>query len=285
MEKLKNMLGTQNVKIDCLNQNDSLTQILAEEMRIGGPLATRPLIYSILSIKNKSMAQNHFDFMKLTMTEGKNRMIEQIDDSNMSRALDQTTESQSSFIIRKLIEIISLETVYINKLIQLIHLLDIGIALEYRGLIVLDEAISFKYPKLKEIEDYNIRANKLMQKAFAFIDDNFINKASKLQEDFLKNPDVNDDVKNYLKIVGLDWIKSSKNVFVVYKSFKRKTKLTKAQYELLYKFVNEVRQSLNVKLNLEHILNVFNITYDVYEQNKIDALKPIDDFVENIETF
>lgn len=285
MEKYRIIVGTKNVNLNSLTQNDSLQEKSLEEARSGGPVATRPIVYSILSLKNSSMAQNHFDFMRITMTEGKNRMIEQIDDSNMTKALNQTTESQAAFMIKKLVEIISNEINYGFKIIQLIYLIETGIAVEYRGFIKLDETMSFSKPLLKELDDYNKRANILFNKVLIYIDENFINKAHILEQKYLSNPDVTDNMKNYLKVVGIDWIKNSKNVGIIYKSFKRKAKMSKAQYEILRKFVVELRESLSSKLDMVAILNIFKLDYEYYSANKSKALEPIDDFLESIENF
>ena len=288
MEYFKIIIGTENLKLNCLEQNDSFQVKTTSEKMSGGPLSTKAIIYAILSLKNTSVAQSNFDYMRMTLSEGKNRMIEQIDDANLMKdnELLKIRKESGKFLLQKVIDIVSEEVNLSYKFIQLIYLLESGLAVEFKNMFVLDERISEKLGnKYLEVNDFNKRANILLQKAITYIENETYFKSQKLEEDYLNNPEVTDNMKKYLKFVGTEWIRKSKSTNTIYKSFRRKAKMNAAQRLLLADFVIKIRQASRDSVSRDEILELFKLDPDYYKDNEVKALEPIDDLLESIITF
>lgn len=287
MELMRIIVGTKNINLNCLNQNDNMVERTQEEKMSGGPSAIKPIIYAILNLKNTNQAQNHLDFMKMTQTEGKNRMIEQIDDSNLMKdnELMKIRKDSSTLLLRKTVDIVSEESNLGYKCIQLIYLLETGLVTQYKNLFVLDENIAMKFPKFGEVGDMNRRCNILLKKAVQYIEENILFKSEKLEKDYMENPDVSPLMKSYLQKVGTEWIRQSKTTDTIYKSFRRKAKMTQAQKLLLSEFINQLRQANRSAVSRAELLKIFQLDDEYYKDNEYKALKPIDDLMDMIITY
>lgn len=287
MELMRIIVGTKNINLNCLNQNDNMVERTQEEKMSGGPSAIKPIIYAILNLKNTNQAQNHLDFMKMTQTEGKNRMIEQIDDSNLMKdnELMKIRKDSSTLLLRKTVDIVSEESNLGYKCIQLIYLLETGLVTQYKNLFVLDENIAMKFPKFGEVGDMNRGCNLLLKKAIKYIEENILFKSEKLEKDYMENPDVSPLMKSYLQKVGTEWIRQSKTTDTIYKSFRRKAKMTQAQKLLLSEFINQLRQANRSAVSRAELLKIFQLDDEYYKDNEYKALKPIDDLMDMIITY
>lgn len=282
------LVGTGSLSLDCLNQNESFQEKSTSEKMSGGPQTIKPIIFEILSLKHKSQAQKIYAYMKISLTEGKNRMMEQISDSNLMKdnELMKIRKDSGRFLLQKVIDIVSEETNLSYKLIQLIYLLESGLAVEYKNMFVLDENISEKFgSKYLEVNDFNKRANILLKKAILYIENTFYFKNQVLEKEYLNNPAVTDSMKEYLKFVGVDWLLKSKSTNTIYKSFRRKAKMTASQKVLLSEFLIKLRQVNRDSVDRRDLLEIFQLDEDYYKDNEFKALEPIDDLLESIITF
>lgn len=280
MELGKIIVGTSTINIDSINMNENMSG--PRERKGVAPI--KPIIFSILTLKDNNAYQKDLSYRKMTLTEGKNRMMEQIDESNLlkdSHALELKNDG-AKFLLKKISDIISNEPVWDYKIIQIIFLLVNGILKEYRKFFVLSEKDN-SIPQ--EVLNLNKKANMLINKVLDMVQENLNEKLSEIENEFMNNPDIDDSIKEYLQKIGIQYILKTKNTFVIYKTFKRKTNMNTIQGKYLEEFVKKLRKANNKKISQAEIYLTFGILPETYDKKKITALEPIDDLFDKIMTF
>ena len=145
--------------------------------------------------------------------------------------------------------------------------------------------------KIKENEylialDLNKKANILIDKVLNKIQEDLNGKLAEIENEFMNNPKVDDSMKEYLQKIGIQYILKTKNTFVIYKTFKRKTNMNTNQAIYLEDFVKKLRKANNNKnLSQAEIYLTFGILPETYDEKKPMALEPIDDLFDKIITF
>ena len=281
MELGKIIVGTSTINIDSINMNENMSG--PRERKGVAPI--KPIIFSILTLKDNNAYQKDLSYRKMTLTEGKNRMMEQIDESNLlkdSHALELKNDG-AKFLLKRVSDIVSNEPVWDHKIIQIIFLLEKNILKEYRKFFVLSEKDN-SIPQ--EILDLNKKANILIDTVLNKIQKDLNGKLAEIENEFMNNPKVDDSMKEYLQKIGIQYILKTKNTFVIYKTFRRKTNMNTNQAIYLEDFVKKLRKANNNKnLSQAEIYLTFGILPETYDEKKPIALEPIDDLFDKIITF
>lgn len=280
----KSRLGTGKISLDCINKNDAFADLTRHDKTGSKMLPLKPIIFEILKLKNTSVAQSNFDYMKMTLTEGKNKMQEQIDDANLLKdnILTNIRYDDGKYLLQKIVDVVSEETLLDHKCIQLIYLIESGVLLEHLNLFVLDEYISKKYKNFEEIDLFNKRCNRFIQQAVTYINSETTDKVSDYTKEYMENPMVTQSMKDHLNAVGTEWIRKTKSTNTIYKSFRRKGNMTQSQYVLFAEYVNKVRKALRTVITKEELCEIFKITPEIYEEKEVKALEPIDEILDAI---
>lgn len=276
-------------KMSCLFKNDALAERTSQEIRQGGPLPIKPIVTELLSMIHTSAWHIDKEWRRMNGLEGKNRIVEQIDDSHMKIDYNamKLKNDNARILMERINNIISNEVVVGYKLIQLKYLIDNGIAIVYGGYINLDEKIGTSQPNLKPLEAINKKTNIKFRKALQILQEGEEYQKEKITNEFMNNRKVLNQIKDYLEQYTPDRILRTNNTNVIYKSFRRKAGMDRAQQEHLEAYVNKLRKAVRqVKEKQEiNIFEALELDAGYYEENKVKALEPIDDLFDAIEVF
>lgn len=276
-------------KMSCLFKNDALAERTSQEIRQGGPLPIKPIVTELLSMIHTSAWHIDKEWRRMNGLEGKNRIVEQIDDSHMKIDYNamKLKNDNARILMERINNIISNEVVVGYKLIQLKYLIDNGIAIVYGGYINLDEKIGTSQPNLKPLEVINKKTNIKFRKALQILQEGEEYQKEKITNEFMNNRKVLNQIKDYLEQYTPDRILRTNNTNVIYKSFRRKAGMDRTQQEYLEAYVNKLRKAVRqVKEKQEiNIFEALELDAGYYEENKVKALEPIDDLFDAIEVF
>ena len=276
-------------KMECLLKNDSLEIRSNQDIRQGGPLPIKPIATELLSIVHTNQWHINMAWNKMVGLEGKNRMLEQIDDSNLKidNNMMRIKNENARILMERINNIISNEVVVGYKYIQLLYLIDNNVGIEYSNYIHLDEKIATDQPNLKALESINKKANIKFQKAVELIKENEQGRIRKATEQFMNNPKVKKEIKDYLEKYTPEKIMGVSNTNVIYKSFRRKAGMTKEQQVYLENYVNEMRKMVRKtqKDLTNDLLMIFELDAGYRQDNEAKALEPIDDLFDSIAIF
>lgn len=276
-------------KMECLLKNDALDVRSNQEVRQGGPLPIKPIVVQFLSTIHTNQWQINTEWAKMTGTEGKNRLLEQIDDSNMKvdTNMQRIKNDNARILLERINDIISNEVVVGYKYIQLKYLIDNDVGIEYSNYIHLDEKIGTDQPALKSLEAVNKKANIRFKKVVELKKDNEQSRILKETEAFMNNPKVTNAIKDYLEKYTPNKIVRVANTNVIYKSFRRKAGMSKAQQVYLEEYVTKLRKAVRKTTQdiEEDIFAIFDLDAGYYIENKAKALEPIDDLFDSISIF
>lgn len=272
--------------MECLKWNDDMEELTNEERRKGGPAAIKPIVMQILSRHNAHAAQAEIKWQRMNYAEGKNRLLEQIEDSRMMVDADmqRIKNDSANILIRRIRDIISNEPNRVYKAIQLYYLLDAGIGVQYRDYLVLDEKISIGQPKLAELDKINQKTNIQFLRALELLSGDTTSIEQKYTDDYMKDKRVTLAMKEYWKEFTAEKILQVNNVSQIYKSFMRKAKMSTEQRRYLSKYVVDMRKERDylTKNKKASLFNIFEIDAEVYRDNYEKAIEPIDDLLDNI---
>lgn len=276
-------------KMECLLKNDSLETRTNQDMRQGGPLPIKPIVIQLLSTIHTNQWHINKEWNRMNGIEGKNRMLEQIDDSNLKidNNMMRIKNENARILMERINDIISNEVVTGYKYIQLINLISKGLGIEYSAYIHLDEKIGANQPNLKALESINKKANIKFQKSVELIKEGEQERIRKVTEKFMNNPKVKNEIKDYLEKYTPQKIVKTNNTNVIYKSFRRKAGMNKEQQVYLEDYVNEVRKMTRKTKDdsMSDIYAIFEIDAGYYKDNEAKALEPIDDLFDSIAIF
>ena len=276
-------------KMACLLKNDALDIRSNQEIREGGPMPIKPIVIQLLSLIHTNQWHINKEWARMNGTEGKNRVLEQIDDSRMKvdANMQRIKNDNARILLERINNIISNEVVVGYKYIQLKYLIDNNVGVEYSNYIHLDEKIGTDQPALKSLEAVNKKANIRFQKVIELKKDSEQSRIKKETDLFMNNPKVVDSVKDYLIKYTPQKIVRISNTNVVYKSFRRKAKMSKSQQVYLEEYVNKIRKSVRKTTQdiEDDIFRIFEMDANYYLENKAKALEPIDDLFDSIATF
>lgn len=272
--------------MECLKWNDDMEELTNEERRKGGPAAIKPIVMQILSRHNAHAAQAEIKWQRMNYAEGKNRLLEQIEDSRMMVDADmqRIKNDSANILIRRIRDIISNEPNRVYKAIQLYYLLDAGIGVQYRDYLVLDEKISIGQPKLAELDKINQKTNIQFLRALELLNGDTTSIEQKYTDEYMKDKRVTQAMKEYWKEFTAEKILQVNNVSQIYKSFMRKAKMSTDQKRYLSKYVVDMRKDRDdlTKNKKAKLFDIFEIDAEVYRDNYEKAIEPIDDLLDNI---
>lgn len=286
---VKGQIVLDEKKLECLLKNDALDIRSNQEMRQGGPLPIKPIVTQILSTIHSNQWQINIEWARMNGREGKNRILEQIDNSNVKidANMQKIKNDNARILLERINNIISNETVVGYKYIQLLHLIKNKIGVDYSQSLKLDERIGSTQPALKPIEAINKKANIKFQQAVELKRDAEQVRIQKETDAFMNNPKVSKAIKDYLIVYTPLKIIKTNNTNIVYKSFRRKAGMNKNQQVYLEEYVNKVRKASRITPEeMERdLLAIFELDETYYTENKAKALEPIDDLFDSIATF
>lgn len=272
--------------MECLKWNDDMEELTNEERRKGGPAAIKPIVMQILSRHNAHAAQAEIKWQRMNYAEGKNRLLEQIEDSRMMVDADmqRIKNDSANILIRRIRDIISNEPNRVYKAIQLYYLLDAGIGVQYRDYLVLDEKISIGQPKLAELDKINQKTNIQFLRALELLNGDTTSIEQRYTDDYMKDKRVTQAMKEYWKEFTAEKILQVNNVSQIYKSFMRKAKMSTDQRRYLSEYVVKMRKDRDdlTKNKKASLFNIFEIDAEAYRDNYEKAIEPIDDLLDNI---
>lgn len=276
-------------KMECLLKNDALDVRSNQEMREGGPLPIKPIVIQLLSTIHTNQWHINTLWARMNGTEGKNRILEQIDDSHMKvdANMQRIKNDNARILLERINNIISNEVVVGYKYIQLKYLIDNDVGVEYSNYIRLDEKIGTDQPALKSLETINKKANIRFQKVVELKKDSEQSRIQRVTELFMHNPKVTNSIKDYLLKYTPEKIVKSKNTNTIYKSFRRKAGMNKAQQVYFEEYVNKLRLAVRkTKSDIEDdVFRIFELDANYYLENKAKAIEPIDDLFDSIALF
>lgn len=272
--------------MECLKWNDDMEELTNEERRKGGPAAIKPIVMQILSRHNAHAAQAEIKWQRMNYAEGKNRLLEQIEDSRMMVDADmqRIKNDSANILIRRIRDIISNEPNRVYKAIQLYYLLDAGIGVQYRDYLVLDEKISIGQPKLAELDKINQKTNIQFLRALELLNGDTTSIEQKYTDEYMKDKRVTQAMKKYWQEFTAEKILQVNNVSQIYKSFMRKAKMSTDQRRYLSEYVVKMRKDRDdlTKNKKASLFNIFEIDAEAYRDNYEKAIEPIDDLLDNI---
>ncbi len=272
--------------MECLKWNDDMEELTNEERRKGGPAAIKPIVMQILSRHNAHAAQAEIKWQRMNYAEGKNRLLEQIEDSRMMVDADmqRIKNDSANILIRRIRDIISNEPNRVYKAIQLYYLLDAGIGVQYRDYLVLDEKISIGQPKLAELDKINQKTNIQFLRALELLNGDTTSIEQRYTDDYMKDKRVTQAMKEYWKEFTAEKILQVNNVSQIYKSFMRKAKMSTDQRRYLSEYVVKMRKDRDdlTKNKKAKLFDIFEIDAEAYRDNYEKAIEPIDDLLDNI---
>lgn len=272
--------------MECLQWNDDMEELTNEERRKGGPAAIKPIVMQILSRHNAHAAQAEIKWQRMNYAEGKNRLLEQIEDSRMMVDADmqRIKNDSANILIRRIRDIISNEPNRVYKAIQLYYLLDAGIGVQYRDYLVLDEKISIGQPKLAELDKINQKTNIQFLRALELLSGDTTSIEQKYTDAYMDDKRVTQAMKKYWEEFTAEKILQVNNVSQIYKSFMRKAKMSTEQRRYLSEYVVKMRKDRDdlTKNKKAALFNIFEIDAEVYRDNYEKAIEPIDDLLDNI---
>lgn len=284
------ILGNIDAQIEkdmkCLSLNDDMEELTNEDRRKGGPAAIKPIVMQILSRHNTHAAQAEIKWQRMNYAEGKNRLLEQIDDSRMMVDADmqRIKNDSANILIRRIRDIISNEPNRVYKAIQLYYLLDAGIGVQYRDYLVLDEKISIGQPKLAELDKINKKMNIQFLWALDILSGDTTSIEQKYTDKYKNDSRVTQAMKKYWDEFSAEKILRVNNVSQIYKSFMRKAKMSAEQRRYLSEYVVGMRSERDklTKNKKAELFNALEIDAEVYRDNYEKAIEPIDDLLDNI---
>lgn len=284
------ILGNIDAQIEkdmkCLSLNDDMEELTNEDRRKGGPAAIKPIVMQILSRHNTHAAQAEIKWQRMNYAEGKNRLLEQIDDSRMMVDADmqRIKNDSANILIRRIRDIISNEPNRVYKAIQLYYLLDAGIGVQYRDYLVLDEKISIGQPKLAELDKINKKMNIQFLWALDILSGDTTSIEQKYTDKYKNDSRVTQTMKKYWDEFTAEKILRVNNVSQIYKSFMRKAKMSAEQRRYLSEYVVGMRSERDklTKNKKAELFNALEIDAEVYRDNYEKAIEPIDDLLDNI---
>lgn len=284
------ILGNIDAQIEkdmkCLSLNDDMEELTNEDRRKGGPAAIKPIVMQILSRHNTHAAQAEIKWQRMNYAEGKNRLLEQIDDSRMMVDADmqRIKNDSANILIRRIRDIISNEPNRVYKAIQLYYLLDAGIGVQYRDYLVLDEKISIGQPKLAELDKINKKMNIQFLWALDILSGDTTSIEQKYTDKYKNDSRVTQTMKKYWDEFTAEKILRVNNVSQIYKSFMRKAKMSAEQRRYLSEYVVGMRGERDklTKNKKAELFNALEIDAEVYRDNYEKAIEPIDDLLDNI---
>lgn len=284
------ILGNIDAQIEkdmkCLSLNDDMEELTNEDRRKGGPAAIKPIVMQILSRHNTHAAQAEIKWQRMNYAEGKNRLLEQIDDSRMMVDADmqRIKNDSANILIRRIRDIISNEPNRVYKAIQLYYLLDAGIGVQYRDYLVLDEKISIGQPKLAELDKINKKMNIQFLWALDILSGDTTSIEQKYTDKYKNDSRVTQAMKKYWDEFTAEKILRVNNVSQIYKSFMRKAKMSAEQRRYLSEYVVGMRSERDklTKNKKAELFNALEIDAEVYRDNYEKAIEPIDDLLDNI---
>lgn len=284
------ILGNIDAQIEkdmkCLSLNDDMEELTNEDRRKGGPAAIKPIVMQILSRHNTHAAQAEIKWQRMNYAEGKNRLLEQIDDSRMMVDADmqRIKNDSANILIRRIRDIISNEPNRVYKAIQLYYLLDAGIGVQYRDYLVLDEKISIGQPKLAELDKINKKMNIQFLWALDILSGDTTSIEQKYTDKYKNDSRVTQAMKKYWDEFTAEKILRVNNVSQIYKSFMRKAKMSAEQRRYLSEYVVGMRGERDklTKNKKAELFNALEIDAEVYRDNYEKAIEPIDDLLDNI---
>lgn len=284
------ILGNIDAQIEkdmkCLSLNDDMEELTNEDRRKGGPAAIKPIVMQILSRHNTHAAQAEIKWQRMNYAEGKNRLLEQIDDSRMMVDADmqRIKNDSANILIRRIRDIISNEPNRVYKAIQLYYLLDAGIGVQYRDYLVLDEKISIGQPKLAELDKINKKMNIQFLWALDILSGDTTSIEQKYTDKYKNDSRVTQAMKKYWDEFSAEKILRVNNVSQIYKSFMRKAKMSAEQRRYLSEYVVGMRGERDklTKNKKAELFNALEIDAEVYRDNYEKAIEPIDDLLDNI---
>lgn len=272
--------------MECLKWNDDMEELTNEERRKGGPAAIKPIVMQILSRHNAHAAQAEIKWQRMNYAEGKNRLLEQIEDSRMMVDADmqRIKNDSANILIRRIRDIISNEPNRVYKAIQLYYLLDAGIGVQYRDYLVLDEKISIGQPKLAELDKINQKTNIQFLRALELLNGDTTSIEQKYTDEYIKDKRVTQAMKKYWQEFTAEKILQVNNVSQIYKSFMRKAKMSTDQRRYLSEYVVKMRKDRDdlTKNKKAKLFDIFEIDAEAYRDNYEKAIEPIDDLLDNI---
>lgn len=284
------ILGNIDAQIEkdmkCLSLNDDMEELTNEDRRKGGPAAIKPIVMQILRRHNTHAAQAEIKWQRMNYAEGKNRLLEQIDDSRMMVDADmqRIKNDSANILIRRIRDIISNEPNRVYKAIQLYYLLDAGIGVQYRDYLVLDEKISIGQPKLAELDKINKKMNIQFLWALDILSGDTTSIEQKYTDKYKNDSRVTQAMKKYWDEFTAEKILRVNNVSQIYKSFMRKAKMSAEQRRYLSEYVVGMRSERDklTKNKKAELFNALEIDAEVYRDNYEKAIEPIDDLLDNI---
>lgn len=272
--------------MECLKWNDDMEELTNEERRKGGPAAIKPIVMQILSRHNAHAAQAEIKWQRMNYAEGKNRLLEQIEDSRMMVDADmqRIKNDSANILIRRIRDIISNEPNRVYKAIQLYYLLDAGIGVQYRDYLVLDEKISIGQPKLAELDKINQKTNIQFLRALELLNGDTTSIEQRYTDDYMDDKRVTQAMKKYWQEFTAEKILQVNNVSQIYKSFMRKAKMSTDQRRYLSEYVVKMRKDRDdlTKNKKAKLFDIFEIDAEAYRDNYEKAIEPIDDLLDNI---
>lgn len=275
-----------NKDLQCLALKDDMSVITNEDKRQGGPAAIKPIVMEILMRSNSLRHQAEIKWQRMNYAEGKNRLLEQIEDSRalVDVNMQRIKNDSANILIRRIRDIISNEPNRVYKAIQLYYLLDAGIGVQYRDYLVLDEKISIGQPKLAELDKINEHMNYRFLRAVEILKGDTTHIEQKYTDDYMRDKDVTQNMKDYWVEFGADRILKVNNVSQIYKSFQRKAKMTNAQRTILSEYVRNMRDERDklTKNKKAELFTALDIDAETYKDQYEKAIEPIDDLLDNI---
>lgn len=272
--------------VSYLELKDDNEEITNQDKRQGGPAAIKPLVMSIIKRNNAHQHQAEIKWQRMNYAEGKNRLLEQIEDSRVTVDADmqRIKNDNANILIRRIRDIISNEPNSVYKAIQLYYLLDAGIGVQYRDYLVLDEKISIGQPNLKSLEKINEEMNIRFLRALEVISGDTTGIEYRYTQKYMNDKRVTQKMKDYWEVFGADKILQVNNVSQIYKSFIRKAKMTKEQRTYLSEYVRDMREERDklTKNKKAELFTKLGINAEEYRDHYEKALEPIDDLLDNI---
>lgn len=283
----KGLIVLDEDKLSCLLKNDALEIRTNKEIRQGGPLPIKPVVYEILKTVHTNQWHINNEWAKMTSAEGKNRLLEQIDDSNMKidTNMQKIKNDNARLLLERINNIISNEVIVGHKYIQLKYLVDNKVGIDYAPFIHLDERIGTTQPALKSLEAVNKRANLRFQQVVELLRDNKQNRILKATEAFMNNPKIKKAIKDYVDVFTPEKMVRVKNTNLIYKAFRRNAGMTKEQQVYLEDYLKSIRKNKSSKEIEQDVYAIFNLDPDYEAENKAKALEPIDDLFDSIAVF
>lgn len=275
----KILVGTESIKLDCLKFNNNNQVKTNSEMRGGGLIEYKPLVYNILKQVHPSAHQVELIWRQITGSEGRNRLVSDIESTNSiieNPSITKVKLYNSRLFISKMVNLISAEPNYHFKAIQCAYASHVGFVLNYKDKFILNEHFEEDNPDFENIRTMNKGMNIRLKRVQEYVYDKLVHDVKEVKDNYYNNEEVNEEVKKVLQEQPDEWIIDSIHTNVVYRYVRNKVKLDKIQMSLLQDFVTSFRKVYRASISIDELLPFFNISRQYYDDYCVDALMSID---------